>query len=138
MLALEYLHSLCVVHRDLKPNILLIAHDGHIKLIDFGLSKVGLINSTDDLYGAAVSGTSLLGDNETHPSLSSPSLSATETQQKRHKNCFAVGTPDYFAPEILLGTGHGTSDDWWSVGVILFDLIVGIPPSIAKYPQVGA
>lgn len=32
MLALEYLHSLCVVHRDLKPDNLLIAHDGHVKV----------------------------------------------------------------------------------------------------------
>nr|KAJ0201449.1 hypothetical protein LSAT_V11C600307780 [Lactuca sativa] len=139
VLDLEYLHSLRVVHRDLKPDNLLIAHDGHIKLTDFGLSKVGLINSTDDLFGPTVSGISLLGDNETQLSLSSPSpspsLSATETQQKRRKNCFAVGTPYYFTSEILLGTGHGTSADWWSVGVILFDLIVGIPPFIAEHPQ---
>lgn len=33
MLALEYLHSLRVVHRDLKPDNLLIAHDGHIKVV---------------------------------------------------------------------------------------------------------
>nr|KAJ0218343.1 hypothetical protein LSAT_V11C300147380 [Lactuca sativa] len=100
VLALEYPHSLRVVHCDLKPDNLLIAHDGHIK-----------INSTDNLFGPAVSGTSLLGDNETQLSLSSPSpsssLSATETQQKRCKNRFAVGTLDYFAPEILLGTEHG-------------------------------
>nr|KAJ0198136.1 hypothetical protein LSAT_V11C700375900 [Lactuca sativa] len=116
VLDLEYLHSLRVVHRDLKPDNLLIAHDGHIKLTDFGLSKVGLINSTNDLFGPTVSDTSILGDNETQLSLSSPSpspsLSATETQQKRRKNRFAVGTPDYFIPEILLGTGHGTSADW--------------------------
>ncbi|KAL7609982.1 hypothetical protein Lser_V15G13741 [Lactuca serriola] len=139
VLALEYPHPLRVVHRDLKPDNLLIAHDGHIKLTDFGLSKVGLINSTDNLFGPAVSDTSLLGDNETQLSLSSPSpspsLSATETQQKRCKNRFAVGTLDYFAPEILLGTEHGTSAAWWSVGVILFDLIVGIPPFIAEHPQ---
>ncbi|CAL5445296.1 unnamed protein product [Camellia sinensis] len=126
VLALEYLHSLRVVHRDLKPDNLLIAHDGHIKLTDFGLSKVGLINSTDDLSGPAVSGTSLLGDDE-------PQLS--EDQRERRKKRSAVGTPDYLAPEILLGTGHGTPADWWSVGVILFELIVGIPPFNAEHPQ---
>ncbi|XP_052874812.1 probable serine/threonine protein kinase IREH1 isoform X2 [Gossypium arboreum] len=128
VLALEYLHSQHVVHRDLKPDNLLIAHDGHIKLTDFGLSKVGLINSTDDLSGPAVSGTSLLDDEQ-------PQLSASEHQQERRKKRSAVGTPDYLAPEILLGTGHGATADWWSVGVILFELIVGIPPFNAEHPQ---
>ncbi|XP_021909433.1 probable serine/threonine protein kinase IREH1, partial [Carica papaya] len=128
VLALEYLHSLRVVHRDLKPDNLLIAHDGHIKLTDFGLSKVGLINSTDDLSGPAVSGTSLLEDDE-------PQLSASEHQRERRKKRSAVGTPDYLAPEILLGTGHGATADWWSVGIILFELIVGIPPFNAEHPQ---
>ncbi|CAN4098323.1 unnamed protein product [Withania somnifera] len=99
VLALEYLHSLCVVHRDLKPDNLLIAHDGHIKLTDFGLSKVGLIDSTD-LSGPAVSGASMMEDDESLPS-------ASEHQQERRKKRSAVGTPDYLAPEILLGTGHG-------------------------------
>ena len=34
-----------------------------------------------------------------------------------------IGTPDYLAPEILLGTGHGQSVDWWALGVILFEFI---------------
>ncbi|KAK1315187.1 Serine/threonine-protein kinase AtPK1/AtPK6 [Acorus calamus] len=130
VLALEYLHSEHVVHRDLKPDNLLIAHDGHIKLTDFGLSKVGLINSTDDLSGPAASGTSLFGEEE-------PQLSAHEhlNQRERRQQRSAVGTPDYLAPEILLGTGHGTTADWWSVGVILFELIVGLPPFNAEHPQ---
>ncbi|XP_057446894.1 probable serine/threonine protein kinase IREH1 isoform X2 [Lotus japonicus] len=128
VLALEYLHSLRIVHRDLKPDNLLIAHDGHIKLTDFGLSKVGLINSTDDLSGPAVSGTSLLGEDE-------PRVLTSEDQIERRKQRSAVGTPDYLAPEILLGTGHGYTADWWSVGVILFELLVGIPPFNAEHPQ---
>ncbi|CAK8534274.1 unnamed protein product [Lathyrus sativus] len=128
VLALEYLHSLSVVHRDLKPDNLLIAHDGHVKLTDFGLSKVGLINSTDDLSGPAVSGTSLLEEDESETFTS-------EDQRERRKKRSAVGTPDYLAPEILLGTGHGYTADWWSVGVILFELLVGIPPFNAEHPQ---
>ncbi|KAI3976507.1 hypothetical protein MKX01_008365 [Papaver californicum] len=134
VLALEYLHSLHVVHRDLKPDNLLIAHDGHIKLTDFGLSKVGLINSTDDLSGPAVSGTSILEEDDPQQSGSDPS-EPMHHQQRREKRS-AVGTPDYLAPEILLGTGHGTTADWWSVGVILFELIIGIPPFNAEHPQI--
>lgn len=72
-----------------------------LQLTDFGLSKVGLINSTDDLSGPAVSGTSLLGEDESN-------VFTSEDQRERRKKRSAVGTPDYLAPEILLGTGHGS------------------------------
>ncbi|WKA06924.1 hypothetical protein VitviT2T_024802 [Vitis vinifera] len=125
VLALEYLHSLNVIHRDLKPDNLLIGHDGHIKLTDFGLSKVGLINSTEDLSGPSV----LLGHDEPNTTVQKP---LKREQRQKHS---VAGTPDYLAPEILLGMGHGTTADWWSVGVILFELLVGIPPFNAANPQ---
>ncbi|KAG6746373.1 hypothetical protein POTOM_050913 [Populus tomentosa] len=127
VLALEYLHSSNVIHRDLKPDNLLINQDGHIKLTDFGLSKVGLINSTDDLSVPLVSGSGFLDDDE----LKGQSSSKREERQKHS----VVGTPDYLAPEILLGMGHGATADWWSVGIILFELLVGIPPFNADTPQ---
>jgi microtubule-associated serine/threonine kinase len=47
----------------------------------------------------------------------------------------AVGTPDYLAPELLLGTGHGLECDWWSLGCILYEFVVGAPPFAADTPQ---
>ncbi|MED6167267.1 hypothetical protein PIB30_001163 [Stylosanthes scabra] len=127
VLALEYLHTLNVIHRDLKPDNLLIGQDGHIKLTDFGLSKVGLINSTDDLSAPSFHNNGFLGDGEQKPRHYSK-------REERRKHS-VVGTPDYLAPEILLGMGHGATADWWSVGVILYELIVGIPPFNAEHPQ---
>ena len=48
----------------------------------------------------------------------------------------AVGTPDYLAPELLLGTGHGPEVDWWSLGVILYEFVCGAPPFTADTPEV--
>lgn len=86
-----------------SPFLVLLLADGSLfslseQLTDFGLSKVGLLNSTDDLSGP---GTSMLEDEEP------PELSASKDQKERLKKRSAVGTPDYLAPEILLGTGHG-------------------------------
>ncbi|KAK4752883.1 hypothetical protein SAY87_021681 [Trapa incisa] len=127
VLALEYLHSLNVIHRDLKPDNLLIGQDGHIKLTDFGLSKVGLINSTDDFTGPQVSSSGFLREDET--------LDHHSTNREQRQKHSVVGTPDYLAPEILLGMGHGKTADWWSVGIILYELLVGIPPFNADHPQ---
>lgn len=70
-----------------------------LQLTDFGLSKIGLIDSTDDFTGPSINGTASLGDNGP----TSQSLSKREHRQKHS----VVGTPDYLAPEILLGMGHG-------------------------------
>ncbi|CAH9139734.1 unnamed protein product [Cuscuta epithymum] len=125
ILALEYLHSLNIIHRDLKPDNLLIGPEGHIKLTDFGLSKAGLINSTDDL--SRPSNSTFLEDDK-------PKVKSSLQRDQRQKSS-VVGTPDYLAPEILLGMEHGSTADWWSVGVIVFELLVGIPPFNAEQPQ---
>lgn len=47
-----------------------------------------------------------------------------------------MGTPDYLAPELLLGTGHGPEVDWWSLGAIVYELVTGVPPFNADMPEV--
>jgi microtubule-associated serine/threonine kinase len=64
--------------------------------------------------------------------LSSPTLKLKAIEPLKHT---AVGTPDYLAPEVLLGVGHGPEADWWSLGVILFESIVGVPPFSASTPE---
>ena len=46
-----------------------------------------------------------------------------ETEQSR-----ILGTPDYLAPELLLGQGHGAAVDWWALGVCLYEFMTGVPP----------
>lgn len=53
--------------------------------------------------------------------------------RKRKTLAFSnVGTPDYMAPEILLGEGHSAACDYWSLGVIAFEMLVGYPPFYAE------
>ena len=60
----------------------------------------------------------------------SPRLVAGREESRR-----AVGTPDYLAPELLLGTGHGLEVDWWSLGCILFEMVTGRPPFSDDSPE---
>lgn len=105
VLALEHLHSYGVVHRDLKPDNLLITPSGHIKISDFGLSKMGVMRLTTNIYKAQMEDiTREFLDNE------------------------MCGTLQYIAPEVLLTEGYGRPIDWWATGIILYKFLVGYVP----------
>ncbi len=62
-------------------------------------------------------------------SIKSKSQSKRDTTKHRRKLAFsAVGTPDYVAPEVQGKGGYTETVDWWAVGVILFEMLVGYPP----------
>ena len=47
-----------------------------------------------------------------------------------------MGTPDYIAPEVLLKKGYGMECDWWSVGAILYEMLIGYPPFFSDEPVI--
>jgi len=51
---------------------------------------------------------------------------------KTHTTC---GTPDYFAPELIASTGHTNAVDWWTLGILTFELMSGHPPFESPYPM---
>lgn len=90
VLVFEYLHHKDIVYRDLKTENVLISAQGHLKLADFGFSKM---------------------------------------LRPGEKTYTACGTPAYMAPEIIKKTcGYDRGVDWWALGVLTFEMVVGREP----------
>ena len=111
ILAIESIHKLDCIHRDIKPDNILIDKLGHIKLSDFGLAKV-----SEKIFD-----TNNNNINEEYKS---------NTHQKNYS---CVGTAYYVAPEVLNKKGYGPEIDWWSVGVIFFEMLIGYAPFCSKH-----
>ncbi|KAM0900178.1 hypothetical protein ACQ4PT_020793 [Festuca glaucescens] len=170
--ALEYIHMMDIVYRDLKPENVLVRSDGHIMLTDFDLSlkcdptaptPAHVISDPVALTGhsSTSSSSSCILPSCIVPSVSCfslfPGRGRRRARRRTKKNGSSsannsssfptgvldlefvaepvelrsmsfVGTHEYLAPEIVSGEGHGSSVDWWTLGIFIFELLYGATP----------
>jgi serine/threonine protein kinase/Flp pilus assembly protein TadD len=108
--ALSAAHSTGVLHRDIKPDNIMIHRDGYVKVLDFGLAKsiVALKSQHEDrgIVSAIETGTGII-----------------------------VGSPAYMSPEQARGLEVDHRSDLWSLGVVLYELLAQKSPFLSDTPS---
>ncbi|ORY30015.1 kinase-like domain-containing protein, partial [Naematelia encephala] len=113
--ALEYLHLNGYIYRDLKPENILLHQSGHIMLSDFDLSK------QSGEPGGAPAGIKQAGPN-------GAILVDTRSCIADFRTNSFVGTEEYIAPEVIKGCGHTSAVDWWTLGILVYEMIFATTP----------
>jgi protein kinase A len=136
-LILSYLHDVQhVAYRDLKPENILLDAEGHLKLVDFGFAKY--LPPSPDLSQSPTAWPENTIPNGTIPTLNERPLDPNAPQAPAHGagvTYTLCGTPEYLAPEVIRNSGHGTAVDWWALGILVYEMLIGQPPFWDQNPM---